>query len=309
MRDGYGKPILVTGSHRSGSTWVGKMMAASPELGYIHEPFNLKHDLGFCGARFDYWFTYICPDNEALYYKYFDKTVHFRYNVPWSWDLLTDSEKRTQVMNDYKHFERQRKAGLRPLIKDPIAVFSTEWLATRFNMDVIALIRHPAAFAYSIKKAGWAHDFSHFTRQPLLMRDHLSPFAEELQQFVDNRPDIIDQAALLWKLIHYMIAGYQDNYPNWLFVRHEDLSLDPINGFKTIFSKLNLTFTDGVRETIEDYSSPKNEKPSTEVLGFSKRDSRANISTWKTGLSADEIQRIRDRVGEVAFRYYSDDEW
>ena len=32
------KPILVTGSHRSGSTWVGKMLATSPSVNYIHEP-------------------------------------------------------------------------------------------------------------------------------------------------------------------------------------------------------------------------------------------------------------------------------
>jgi len=38
----YGqKPILVTGSHRSGTTWAGKMISACPNVGYIHEPFNI----------------------------------------------------------------------------------------------------------------------------------------------------------------------------------------------------------------------------------------------------------------------------
>ena len=33
-------PILVTGSHRSGTTWAGQMLATAPGIGYIHEPFN-----------------------------------------------------------------------------------------------------------------------------------------------------------------------------------------------------------------------------------------------------------------------------
>ena len=34
-------PILVTGSHRSGSTWVGKMLSVAPHVAYIHEPIIL----------------------------------------------------------------------------------------------------------------------------------------------------------------------------------------------------------------------------------------------------------------------------
>ena len=34
------RPILVTGSHRSGTTWVGKTIALSPSVTYIGEPFN-----------------------------------------------------------------------------------------------------------------------------------------------------------------------------------------------------------------------------------------------------------------------------
>jgi hypothetical protein len=34
------KPILVTGSHRSGTTWAGQMVAAAPHTAYIHKPLN-----------------------------------------------------------------------------------------------------------------------------------------------------------------------------------------------------------------------------------------------------------------------------
>ena len=36
-------PILVTGLPRSGTSWVGKMLAASGELVYVNEPLNPQH--------------------------------------------------------------------------------------------------------------------------------------------------------------------------------------------------------------------------------------------------------------------------
>ena len=35
-----GKPILVTGAHRSGTTWAGKMLVLAPGVAYLHEPFS-----------------------------------------------------------------------------------------------------------------------------------------------------------------------------------------------------------------------------------------------------------------------------
>jgi len=75
------KPILVTGSHRSGTTWVGEMLASSPNLVYIGEPFNPKNYCPeICRAHFDCWFTYIIESNEAHYYISIKDLLDFRYN-------------------------------------------------------------------------------------------------------------------------------------------------------------------------------------------------------------------------------------
>lgn len=34
-------PILITGAHRSGTTWLGKIVSLSNGVRYIHEPFNV----------------------------------------------------------------------------------------------------------------------------------------------------------------------------------------------------------------------------------------------------------------------------
>jgi hypothetical protein len=51
------RPILVTGAHRSGTTWVGRMLALVPGVEYIHEPFNPVGPAGICNARFDHYYT------------------------------------------------------------------------------------------------------------------------------------------------------------------------------------------------------------------------------------------------------------
>lgn len=35
------KNILVTGSHRSGTTWIGQMLSQDKNTMYVYEPFNI----------------------------------------------------------------------------------------------------------------------------------------------------------------------------------------------------------------------------------------------------------------------------
>ena len=39
-----GKPIFLTGTHRSGTTWIAKMLAP-PGIWHLHEPFNPNQGL------------------------------------------------------------------------------------------------------------------------------------------------------------------------------------------------------------------------------------------------------------------------
>src|SRR5699024_11082686 len=59
------------------------------------------------------------------------------------------------------------------LIKDPIACMSSEWLHNRFDMEVVIVIRHPAAFVASLKRLNWDFDLNELICQEELMQDHL----------------------------------------------------------------------------------------------------------------------------------------
>lgn len=310
MSTNSAKPILVTGSHRSGSTWVGRMIASSPNVAYIKEPFNPKHDLRICKVHFDYWFTYICEENEQDYYEQIKNTIQFRSDLIANLKLSKRPGEWKQEVGRYLEYLKYRKIKVRPLLKDPIAVFSTGWLSSKFKTDTIVLIRHPLAFAGSIKVNKWAHPFSHFLAQPLLMEHHLYPFEEEIRYFAQDDRDIVDQAALLWKLIHFMILKYRESNPNWIYLRHEDLSNDPLNGFKTLFNKLDLEFSDPVAEVVAKHSllAYATDSKSDLYKGI-QRDSASNIKNWENRLTPSEVIRIKAQVNGISKEFYTEEEW
>lgn len=223
------KPILVTGSHRSGTTWIGKMICLAPKVGYIHEPFH-------CGSKYGinakYWFTYITQENESLYYKNIRGILNFNYDMFKMIKRIDSLKDIKSIIASQIRYSYYRYRNARPLMKDPLAIFSAEWLAEKFDMDVVVMIRHPAAFVSSIKKLNWTHSFALFLEQQMLMKNHLYHFESEIEDCVKKQPDIIDQGILLWRIIYFMVNKYRKTHKDWIFVRHEDIPRDPLVNLK-----------------------------------------------------------------------------
>jgi LPS sulfotransferase NodH len=306
------RPILITGSHRSGSSWVGRMLASAPRVAYPHEPFNINPEVRICRARFRYWFTYVCAQNEQPYLKPYKDMLSFS---PVLMEGLKDAKTLKRIakqVRSYGLFLGYRAGNFRPLVKDPIASFSVEWLADTFDCIPVVLIRHPAAFAASLRVKGWRHPFSHFTAQPALMEQFPEPFAGQIREFSEREHDILEQAALLWNLIHQVIWSYQNKHREWIFIRHEDLSRDPETGFASLFERLGLRETAHSQETIRQHSSAAGGskiKRSKDRYPFYQRDSARITTAWKQSLSPDEIRRLRESVEAVSSHFYAESDW
>ena len=308
MSDNTLIPILVTGAHRSGTTWVGKMLAADAMTAYISEPLNVLHRPGVFRPKVKYWYQYICEDNENEYLPAFQELLEFDYHL---WDEIRSIRSRRDFLRmgrDFVIFYNALMRGQRLLLKDPFAVFSTPWFAKRLHSKVVITVRHPAAFASSLKRLSWPFDFQDLLNQPLLMRDHLEPYREEIQSV--QADDVIGQAALLWKLIYRSVHAIQDRNPDFLLVRHEDLSREPIPGYRALYTALGLEFTPRVEKTILNSSSSENPRElSRKKVHAIKLDSRANVDSWKKRLTAEEIERVRAMTDDISKLYYSDAEW
>jgi hypothetical protein len=295
-----GRPILVTGAHRSGTTWVGKMLALAPGVGYIHEPFSPATAPGISGAPFDHYFTTVTAANEGRYLPHLERTLAFRYDARRQLAALRSPKDAVRALRDAADFARARRSGARPLVKDPIALLSAEWLADRFDMDVVVTIRHPAAFAASVLRLGWRHPFESFADDPRLER-----FAEAIR-----RPpaEPLDQAALLWRLLYSVVLGYRERRPEWEYLRHEDASAAPLETFTRLYERLGLELAPAARAGIERNSRAGNPAEAPERHAI-RLDSAANAKRWRSRLTADEIARLREATADVWPSFYSDEDW
>jgi Sulfotransferase family len=305
---GSSSPILVTGAPRSGTTWVGRMLTLAPGVGYIHEPFNPTTDAGISGRPVVRFFEYVTPETEARYAPHLERSLRFSYDLRRQLPNIRSARGAGRTATDLVAFTRLRLARARPLVKDPIAVFSAGWLADRFGMDVIVTIRHPAAFVASFTRLGYRHDFDSFLAEPQLLVDYLGPFEGEIRRYAEEPGDPIDEAVLLWRLVYATVDRYRTERPDWSFVRHEDLSLDPLGGYAALYSRLGLEYTDDVQEAIRAHTSAENPDRLEEKHAV-KLDSRAGLSGWRKALSEEQVGRIREGAGDVWPAFYDDADW
>lgn len=85
------------------------MIAASLEVAYIHEPFNIRFcGHGVCGARFAYWFTYITDENGVVYYEHLKNTLLFKYNLISQLKSIKNWKQIKRSIKEYTIFFKNR---------------------------------------------------------------------------------------------------------------------------------------------------------------------------------------------------------
>jgi hypothetical protein len=301
-----GRPILLTGMPRSGTTWVARILAASGEVGHINEPFNLAVSPGTLRVPAEHWYAYVTAETEDRYLPALTRVLRFEYPLVRE---LRRCRSRTDVHHTLKWWrDFIRSRGLRPLVKEPHAVFSAGWFLERLGSDVVVMVREPLAVVSSWKRLGWSFDFENLLEQPALMRDWLRPFEAEMAAALSPACDLVDRVALLWRVIYSVVAD--ERFPAVQLVRHEDLSRDPVDGYAQLYEALGLTFTDTVAKAVEASSSSENPpETSVETPHETQIDSKANLQNWRHRLSEEEVARIRLVTEETAAAYYPDLVW
>ena len=264
------------------------MLSLPLEVKYLSEPFNPQYGLKI----FKDWFVYINNDNEKDYIADIAKLLKFKGDYRPTLPALKYWSNRFNPL------------AKRPLLKDPIATFSSAWLAKKFNMQVVVLLRHPAAFYASLKRVNWHFDPAKLLKQNNLMVDHLEPLRDLMAKPNKN---YAQEAAIAWLCTYYVLDKYLSNNPDWIVKRHEDLSLNPLGEFRDLYDKLGLKFSKRVEKKIIEYSSGKSSDP-TKVMDL-KRNSSAVVSQWLKHVSSEELNIIKTITGDLALKYYPENEW
>lgn len=304
-------PILVTGSHRSGSSFVGSMLAAAPGTALVFEPFNPNLRPGWLPRPVPHWYHYVCPDNADSYSAQVDRVLTLHYPLAAGLRGARTPKQVALTGRNWLRATHARLGGARPIAKDPLALFSAPWFADRYGASILVLVRHPAAFVSSVVRLGWGFDVRNWLEQPLLLRDVLGPYQAQLQELDRVRGDPVAEAVLLWRVLYGVVASWEGPHPDWIIRRYDDIALDPHGQFRALYDRFGLRWDDGAQAAISAHTSTDN-AGEVEVADFRslRRDSSAAARSWTRRLGGDAVARIRDLCGPEGAHYYPrDDDW
>ena len=299
-------PILITGSHRSGTTWAGTILSSAPQTVLIREPFSPLHRPGIFAKEIPHWYQYLDTETGEAFVDSYREMLCFRYGFRREMKAIRSFKDVGRMVRDSFEMSRARfGTSYKAIVKDPLALLSTKWIIDQFQSKAVILVRHPAAFVSSLKRVEWKMSFKNFIAQPALMDAYLTPFRSEIERALENPSSLITRGALLWKILYSVVQEHFSTHPGVRIVRHEDLSVNPLEQYEKLFQWLGLAYTRAVVERINKYSSSQNPKEARGNKVFElKRNSAASINLWKQKLSAEEIDTVFRITAPVLEYYY-----
>ena len=303
------RPVLVTGSMRSGTTFVGNVLAASDALFYLHEPLNPVWGI----TSNDRWFLYVrdTDDERARIVDQLMK-LNVEFRAPETGRPLRDTFKKwlgTRSSWRAAYYRHIATRNSRLLLKDPLAAFASRYMHVHHDAAVVVLVRHPMAFYYSNKRLRWDFDFGHLLDQGHLLEDHLCDEVGLLQRDDLNYPQ---RMGVLWRCVYRVLTNFTQDVEaeqSWVVKRHEDICTQPEREFRDIFKRIGSSFERNVKRFIEEHMSASHNVEAGDKTHKLQRDSRGLVDYWKEHVTADEINTVRTITDELASFYYDESTW
>ena len=193
---------------------------------------------------------------------------------------------------------QSRREGRVPLIKDPVGVLALEWVIARYQLPVLAMVRHPAEFVRSLMQLDWHVGPGFFVRQEAFMATLPGDVAAEVVA-LHGSTDRLRKTALMWKVMNcHIMRVVSESEGQVYLLRHEDLAVDPRRGFATLLAGMGLGEETHL-DAIEQWSGSHNpvEPAAFEII---KRDSRGNFDRWRTCFGSRELNVIREITEPLA---------
>lgn len=300
--------VFVTGTPRSGTTFVGTVLSAAMDVDYIHEPFNPLSGI----PGINEWYRYVRPslDTEEMQRYHALTRKIFSYNLKLKTWVPPDDPWHKKVAKTFVGGRGPfylRLAKLNPfhkaaVIKDPIGSLLSEYLYLHFGVKPVIVIKHPASFVASLKRVNWWPEPALLTEQPHLMKDY---FPGDHGSVTGNWSSPVLRAAVFWKMVHKVLLEQASKYPDWQVLTHEHLSREPVAVFRDLYGALELPWRESVERKIIELTqgSDSAEARRGAVQDF-RRNSAEIFRVRRDSLSLEERKAIFDVVEDVALQVY-----
>ena len=240
------KKIVISGMPRSGTTYLGDVIARSNKLANIHEPFNL--DCGLDEVKDKYPCDSFFKKNLYLLESIFSLEITFNKSPLYPNDSLLQRLLRsiigTRGQFNLALARRNKKKNGGVLIKDPICIFGLKVISSQ-NLKVIALRRNVRGFIASIIKLKWRFDIEDILTRidMLLSKNILKVYQDGRIQGQKDLGSLVYDAIFFWFIADSYINSLK-NRENVLVISHEDLlskkslTLDKIQLFLMLENKI-----------------------------------------------------------------------
>ncbi len=302
------KPLIICGLHRSGTTFVGKILQQA-DVVVVHEPLN--EDFGMQGILVAYPFV------EGKKDKY-STLIDDALNMKRAWNKDTTYIKAKgfrrilyQLLGGRSGVRwealRLRKAlGILPeklCFKDPFMSLATPYLVQQHDVKVLCMVRHPAAIHSSTEKQDWRFDIQNLRKQSNLIDQYAADISDKHWDMAEEYAAA--SIAILWKLmirINFQLAKQAPN--NVLLLTHEDLCLDAQKSTNKIFKHFNLPVSNFVQTFVTEHSEGSQAESKLGKVHDFQRDSKALVNVWKKHINAKDKKMIFEIAADELVRIY-----
>ena len=304
--------IVIAGLPRSGTTYIGKILDAHPDIRMVLEPLNEEFGLRSVDGQFPYVGQGSGPDRDAAA-QLLDDVVELRGG--WRRLRMSRGNDQSAVRKAAKVLVGSRtsldwradhlsEAVGRPrvgiqCIKDPFATFSLDYLWEQHQIRSMCMVRHPGAYYQSFIAQPWEFGIGRLPQRDALRRDFGETVSDDLWKKAFD--DKLAYCAVLWKLM----ANYANSTREIVkIVRHEDLAADVVAHSEAICEYFGFEFRPEMREFVESTISGSSVAPEHLKVRSFVRDTSKVADHWRSVISGPDETRLRDAIGEDLELFY-----
>jgi hypothetical protein len=244
------KNIVITGSPRSGTTWLAEIISQSKGAFMLFEPLSLSGVKRLKALGFD-WRQHIPIDTEwpeAL--EYFELLNQGRYLTPW---MLSHSDK--NELSEAHFF----------ILKFVRANLLLPWYIRNLKplRPPVFLIRNPIDVISSQLSLNWKNAPAKFNvPQTRFSREFYSPFMNVINE-INSTEEFLTAR---WCIDNAYLIKHPENNLSWITCIYDNLRKHPEDELPELFRRLNLAFDKSLLNNIK--------QPSKSSYNYEKTTSR-----------------------------------
>jgi hypothetical protein len=287
--------ILVTGTPRSGTTAVGKMLSLGRGVCNLHEPFNYHVGIKEIERYFEIIGTGTFTSEKM------DQCIHAirELRLDFKQGVFPNERGLRRVLKFLiggRAINSYRLCRMNPFLrtiiwKDPLACFLSDYISKVHDIDVLVTIRNPWATAASFKRMQWEFDVHDIAgRLQVVGQD----FTHKLSWLSADLNSCMINGTILWHMITSVLLDWSRDNSRIRFINLDNLVHNPLRVYEAIYHAVRLEWNTDVSRKIQILCG--NRKGKAVPTGKKAHDSRRNIALvneyWRKFLSREETEAI-----------------